>query len=434
MQATLISKKGDADADVDYRIETIAKLLARRDNVPRNLHVRIAREWFMPRHGDYYLDYIVVRRRDIDKLAVSPHYVVVSIRPRRGSTNFKTYVIGIDYDSDMLFVNRVHYIDLYGLKTDKIDRIVDNRGDVLIIYTDDDAIKENAFTYHHDVVTDEYVVQLPPTPVGIFGDRYRVQGDLVFVLNHFSLRDNIFAWSMSEIRRYINYLATDKIAAILMDHGLSVDVERADNIRYALILRGGTNSSRWSRYSSRNRLRIAKLLGEYFDISADQSSTFTAVDIKDENMQARVEIVSRAYFGSDIGDIRIIVRDVENPQLFDTILNDMVEQFKLLKPIDVTRYVGNHRIELKHVIPVTFSYNPRILPLVLEPLTLYISAQHVYVVDTDSIATLMHREHGIRKIKFADRYVLSIEHVTTHRDETAERNRTILKRIKPYKT
>jgi hypothetical protein len=384
----------------------------------------------MSRHGDYYLDYVVTRRRDIDKLAVSPHYVVVSIKPRRGFTNFKTYVIGIDYDSDMLFVNRVHYIDLYSLKTDKIDRIVDNRGDVLIIYTDDDTIKENAFTYHHDVTDNEYIIQLPDTPVGILGNRYRVQGDVVFVVNHFSPRDNIFAWSMSEIRRYINYLTTDKIAAVLMDHGLSVDVERADNNRYVLILRGGTNSSRWSRYSSRNRLRIAKLLGEYFDVSVNPSSTFTTVDIKDENMQARVEIVSRAYFGSDIGDIRIMVRDVENQQLFDTLLNDMVEQFKLLKPIDMTRYIGNHRVELKHVIPAMFSYNPRILPLVLEPQTLYISAQHIYVVDTDSVVTLMHREHGIRKIKFANRYVLSIEHVTTHRDEIAERNRTILRRMK----
>jgi hypothetical protein len=430
MQVTLVSKKGDGDADVDYRIETIAKLLARRNNVTHKIHARIAKGWFMSRHGDYYLDYVVARRKDIDKLVVSPHYVVVSIKPRRGTTNFKIYVIGIDYDSDMLFINRAHYVDLYALKIDKIDRIVDNIGDVLIMYTDDDTIKENIFTYHHDVVNDEYVVQLSPT----LGIRYRVQGDVVFAVNHFSLRDNLFAWSMSEIRRYINYLTTDKIAAVLMDHGLSVDIGRADNNRYMLIIRGGTDSSRWSRYSSRNRLRIAKLLGEYFDISVSQSSFFTNVDIKDENMQARVEIISRAYYGENIGDIQIVVRDVENPKLFNTILNDMVEQFKLLKPIDVTRYVGNHRIELKHVIPAMFSYNPRVLPLVLEPQTLYISVQHVYVVDTDSIVTLMHREHGIRKIKFAGKYVLSIEHVLTHRDETSERNRTILRRIKPYMT
>jgi hypothetical protein len=434
MQATLINKKGDVGANVDYRIETIAKLLARRDNVTHKVHARIAKEWFMPRHGDYYLDYIAVRRRDIDKLAVAPHYVVVSIKPRRGSINFKTYVIGIDYDSDMLFINRVHYIDLYGLKIDKIDRIVDSRGDVLVIYTDDDTIKESIFTYRHDVVANEYTIQLPDTPVGVLGERYRVQGDVVFALSHFSLKDHVFAWSMSEIRRYINYLTADKIAAILMDHGLSVDVEHADNNRYALILRGGANSSRWSRYSSRNRLRISKLIGEYFDISVNQSSTFTTVDIKDENMQAHIEIVSRTHYGNDIGDIMIIVRDVENDQLFGTLLNDMVEQFKLLKPIDMVRYVGNHRIELKHVIPVMFSYNPQIKPLVLEPLTLYISAQHVYVVDNDTVITLMHREHGSRKIKFAGKYVLSIEHVTTHQDEVAERNRTILKRIKQYKT
>ena len=434
MQATLISRKGDGDSNIDYRIETIAKLLARRGNVTRKVHARIAKEWFMPRHGDYYLDYVVARRRDVDKLVVSPHYVVVSIKPRRGTINFKIYAIGIDYDSDMLFINRAPYIDLYGLKIDKIDTIEDSKGDLLIMYTDDDTIKERVFMYRHDVTTYEYVIQLPPTPVGIFGDRYRVQGDVVFVVNHFSLRDNLFAWSMSEIRRYINYLTTDKIAAILMDHGLSVDIGRDNNNRYMLIIRGGTDSSRWSRYSSRNRLRIAKLLGEYFDISVSQSSFFTNVNIKDENMQARVEIISRAYYGENLGDIQIVIHDATNPKLFDTLLNDMVEQFKLLKPIDIIRYVGNHRIELKHVIPAMFSYNPRVLPLVLEPLTLYISAHNVYVVDTDSTVTVIHREHGIRKIKFAGRYVLSIEHVTTHRDETAERNRTILRRIKPYNT
>ena len=400
MQATLVNKKADADTNVDHRIETIAKLLARRDNVSYKIHARIAKEWFMPRHCDYYLDYVVVRRRDIDKLAVSPHYVLVSIMPRRGTTNFKTYAIGIDYDSDMLFINRVHYIDLYGLKIEKIDRVTDGGREVLIMYTDDDTIKENAFTYRHDVVASEYTIQLPDSPVGVFGERYRVQGDLVFSLNHFSVRDHVFAWSMQEIRRYINYLTLDKIAAILMDYGLSLNVERADNSRYALVLRGGTNSSRWSKYSRRNRFRVVKLLSEYFNVDINDSSTFMTVNIKDEKTLARIEIISRAYYGNDIGDIRIVVRDAENQQLLDTILNDMVEQFKLLKPIDMVRYIGNHRVELKHVIPSMFSYNPQVKPLVLEPLTLYITAHNVYVVDTNSAVVLIHREHGARKIKF----------------------------------
>jgi hypothetical protein len=433
MQATLVNKKDNVDTKIDYRIETIAKLLARRDKVDYKVHARIAKEWFMSRHGDYYLDYVVVRRKDIDKLVVSTHYVVVSIMPRRGTINFKIYVIGVDYDSDQLFINRANYIDLYGLNIDKIDRITDSGREVLIMYTDDDTIRENIFTYHHDVVTDEYTIQLPNVSVGILGARYRVQGDVVFSLYHFSPRDNIFAWSMSEIRRYINYLTLDKIAAILMDNGLSIDVVRADNNRYMLVVRGGTDSSRWSKYSSRNRLRIAKLLGEYFDINVSQSSFFTNVDIKDGKTLARVEITSRAYYGNNIGDIQIVVRDVENQQLFDTILNDIVEQFKLLKPIDMVRYIGNHRVELKHVIPAMFSYNPQIKPLVLEPLTLYISTHHTYVVDTNSVVTLIHREHGVRKIKFADNYVLSIEHVTTHRDEIAERNRVVLSKIEPYR-
>jgi len=417
------------ESDVDYRVETIAKLLAYKDGVDMKMHKHIAREWFMSGHADYYLNYIARRRKDVGRIVASPHYVVVEIKPKSDNATEKYYVVGVDYDADMLFLNRVNHVDMYGFYLVKMDRV----NDMVIIYTHDDAIKKNVFNYNHDVVEPRFAIDSE--------GRYRVQGDIVFSVSTLDLSSHAHAWSLHEVSRYIRYLVLDRIAAVLSDYGISYNVgivgRNRGNNALALIIMGGTDSSRWSKYSARNRARIVDILSKYFDLECKDYTTSTSCDVKltiDKiATRARVEIESVSIFGDHVGNIEIVVREAGNLEVVDIFTRDIAEQFNNLPKTDTVRQIGNHRIEIYRAIPVRFAYEPRVKPLVLEPQTLYIISDNTYVVDDDTLIELIHKEHGQRHIWFRGKYVLRIERVNVHRDDAAERNRTVLRRIAPYR-
>ncbi len=142
--------------------------------------------------------------------------------------------------------------------------------------------------------------------------------------------------------------------------------------------------------------------------------------------------MSETVFGSHIGDTVIMVREAGNLENVELFARDIIEQFHNLPKIDVIRQIGNHRVELYRVIPVRFVYEPQIRPLVLEPQTLYITLNDAYIVDDDTLVELIHKEHGQRYIWFGNKYVLRIERVSVHPLDAAERNRVVLKRMKPH--
>ncbi len=236
---------------------------------------------------------------------------------------------------------------------------------------------------------------------------------------------------------YREYLIADKIAAILSDYGLSYQVRKGDSMHYEIVIPGGTDSSRWSKYARRNRLRVVRILSEYFTIEStgnvvDGGST-TTVKMRDGDTQITVEIISRAHYGDWVGDTIIRTLGEFNFEKRRALVDDVIKHLDKLEPLDTTRIIGNHRVALKNVIPVSVAYTPPIKPLVLDPLTLYIVVQNTYIVDRNSIVEFSHREHGVRRIKFADKYVVRITHNDVHAHDVAQRNRIILSRIEPYK-
>jgi hypothetical protein len=255
----------------------------------------------------------------------------------------------------------------------------------------------------------------------------------VFNVVRYNGADNVFAWAHGEILRYIAYLLADKIVALLADYGISGELVSTERNMYAIRIRGGTDGSRWSKYARRNRARVVKLLSEYFDTKVETPASFTEVQVSDGNIRGRLEIVSRAYFNTHYGDTFIVIREVNSDTLVNKMVRDMTELLNTLSPVDVVRNYGNHRVELKRVIPVSFSYMPDIKPLYLDPQAIYVIARNSFIVDRDSIATLTHREHGVRTIRFASKYVLNI--TTTHHDDDdiTHRNRVALSKIKTYK-
>jgi hypothetical protein len=415
--------------DVDQRIETIAKLLARKGDVDMKAHRRIAKEWFMSIHDSYYLDYIARRRRDIRRIVVSPSYVVVEIKSRSSDIYNKYYVIGVDYDSGALFVNRVNYVDMYGFYLVKLDRV----GDMSIIYTHDDVIRKNVFNYDYDVTEPRYAIE--------HAGRYRVQGDIVFDISELDLSAQVPAWALHEIYRYFRYLVLDRIAAVLNDHGISYVVGQVApnrrNTEFGLAIMGGADSSRWSKFTRRNIARVVKILSEYFDMNCKDFTTSVSCMLKltIDNMPLSANIETRpdTRFGHHIGNTVIVVREAGDWETVNLFARDIVEQFHNLPKNDVVRYIGNHRIELHRVVPVRFAYEPRIRPLVLEPQTIYVVLNDTYVVDSDTLVELIHREHGQRYIWFGNKFVLRIERVRVHPEDVAERSRVALRRMEPYK-
>jgi hypothetical protein len=418
MQAMLVEQ----DADMDQRIKTLADMLIKRDMVDYDMHKKIAKMWFSDLHKDYYLTYIAKARKYIRGVIIAPNYIIVHVRHGGQWSEEKYYAIGIDTDTDTLFINRVRAPPPPG----QVYRV----NDVDVEHATDLHIKQLVFEYDIDIVDTEFTIVL-----GALHDRrFRVQGDIVFNVMRYAGADNVLAWAREEIIRYIAYLLADKIIALLADYGISGELVITERNMYAIRIRGGTNSSRWSGYARKNRARIAKILSEYFDTKLETPATFAEITISDGAIRGRLEIVSRAYFSSHYGDTFIVIREISSETILNKMVHDMTELFNTLPPMDIVRNYGNHRIELRHVVPVAFSYMSDIKPLYLEPQAIYVIARNSFIVDGESIATLIHKEHGMRRVKFADKYVLNITTTLHDDDDITYRNRVALRRISTHKT
>jgi hypothetical protein len=417
------------DVGVDYRIATLVDMLSKRDFVAYNVHKMFAKEHFLPVHDEYYLRYIALQRRYVKEVAYSCSYVYIKINVTDMEYNSRYYVVGVDTDSDKLFVNRVNYASTEGylISAEKTD------GDLLVMRVKESFFKERVFEYSFDILDDEYVVDIGPYEFMT----YRVQGDLQIHVHRYPNDFSVLGAIDRQIAEYREYLIADKIVALLSDYGLSCQVRRGSDGHYEIIVPGGTDSSRRSKYSRRNRLRIVKLLSEYFVIESPSDIidgiTATTVKLRDGDTQFTIEILSRAYFRERIGDIIIRTQGEFSYDKRRALVDDVIKQLDKLEPLDMVRYVGNHRVVLKNVVPVSIAYTPPVKPTVLDPLTLYIVVPNTYIVNQESVMEFSHKEHGVRRVKFADKYVVRIRHNDVHVHDVAQRNRVVLSRIEPYR-
>jgi len=415
--------------DVDTRIKTLVDMLAKRDMVPYKAHKIFAKEHFLPVHDEYYLRYVALQRKGVKEIAYSEHYAYIKINVTDREYNSKYYVVGIDTESGKLFINRVNYAGIEGYLIN-VESIGD---DLLVMRIKELFFKERVFEYNVDILDDEYVVDIGPYQFMT----YRVQGDLQIDVYKYPNDIGLLSAIDRQIMEYRGYLIADKIAALLNDHGLSYNVRRANGGHWEIVIPGGTDSSRWSEYSRRNRLRIVKLLSEYFTIESTSDIVnggfTTTVKLKDGDTYFTIDIVSRSYFRDWIGDVVIRTLGEFSYEKRRALVDDVIRHLDKLEFIDTMRIIGNHRITLKNVIPISVAYTPPIKPLVLEPLTLYIVVPNTYIVNQESVVEFSHREHGVRRIRFADKYVVRITHNDVHPHDVAQRNRIMLSRIEPYR-
>jgi hypothetical protein len=414
---------------VDIRIKSLVDILAKRDMAPYKTHKIFAKEHFMPIHDEYYLRYVALQRKGIKEIAYSQNYIYVKINVSDRDYNSKYYVVGVDTESDKLFINRVNYTNIEGY----LINVDDIKGDLLIMRVKESLFKERIFEYTKDILDDEYIVDIGPYEFMT----YRVQGDLQIGVHKYPNDFSVLGAIDRQVMEYREYLIADKIAALLNDYGISYNVRRAEGGHYEIVIPGGTDSSRWSKYSRRNRLRIVKLLSQYFTIESPSDVVdggfTTTVKMWDGDTQFTVEIISRAYFNEWVGDAIIRTQGEFSYEKRRMLVDDVIKQLDKLEQLDLTRQIGNHRITLKKVIPVSIAYTPQIKPIVLDPLTLYIVVPNTYIVNSDSEIEFSHKEHGVRKVKFADKYIVRITHNDVHAHDAAQRNRVALSRIPTYK-
>jgi hypothetical protein len=404
-------------------------MLSKRDSLPYKAHKMFAKEHFMPVHDEYYLRYVALQRKGVKEIAYSQNYIYVKINVTDREYNSKYYVVGIDTESDKLFINRVNYSNIGGY----LINVEDIKDELLVMRVKESFFKERVFEYTSDILGDEYVVDIGPYEFMT----YRVQGDMQIRVSKYPNDFDLLGAVDRQIMEYREYLIADKIAALLNDHGISYNVRRAVGGHYEIVVAGGTDTSRWSKYSRRNRLRIVKLLAEYFTIrepsNVVDSGFTTTVKMWDGDTLFTVDIISRAYFRERVGDIIIRTLGEFSYEKRRALVDDVIKQLDKLEYLDLTRQIGNHIIALKKVIPVSIAYAPPIRPIVLDPLTLYIVVPNTYIVNRDSEIELNHKEHGVRRIKFADKYIVRISHNDVHAHDAAQRNRIMLSKIKTYK-
>jgi len=415
--------------DVDTRIKVLVDVLTKRDTVPYKTHKIFAKEHFMPIHDEYYLRYVALQRKGVKEIAYSQNYIYVKINVSDRDYNSKYYVVGVDTESDKLFINRVNYTNIEGY----LINVEDIKDDLLVMRVKETFFKERVFEYTKDILGGEFVVDVGPYEFMT----YRVQGDILITVHKYPHDFNVLGAIDRQVMEYREYLIADKIAALLNDYGISYNIRRAEGGHYEIVIPGGTDSSRWSKYSRRNRLRVVKLLAEYFTIRepgdvVDGGST-TTVKMWDGDTQLAIEIISRAYYNEWVGDTIIRTQGEFNYEKRRMLVDDVIKQLDKLESLDLTRQIGSHRITLKKVIPVSIAYTPQIKPIVLDPLTLYIVVQNTYIVNRDSEIEFSHKEHGVRRVKFADKYIVRITHNDVHVHDAAQRNRIILSKIEQYR-
>ena len=427
--------------DTDPRIAVLADMLAMRDAVPYSAHKHFAKMYFMELHDEYYLIHVARYRKHVKELIVAQHYLAVSIeqelragRRRARTISARRFIIGVDHDTDALWINRIRFSPAVTNCHN-----VTWRNGVRVYAVDDTWVKKDIFGYDHDITENTYTIEIPGgalAPLDVLGRieprssssaTYRVQGDLIFRVSRFDPHDVLIQWARGEIDRYIRYLALDKIVAVLRDHGIGVTIA-TERDNYAALIPGGTNGSRWSEFARRNRERVIKILSTYFSVSADSGRTFTNAWIRDGQIEAWIEIRSVAYFGNPAGDTVVIVRDASAAQIRNMLYEDLLTQFMELRPQDFTRHYGNHVLEFSRAIPVSLVYEPAVKPAVLEPVTLYISARDTYVVDRNTAITARHKDHGTRTVRFAGKYCVRVDFLSTHPMDTVHRNRIALRR------
>jgi hypothetical protein len=101
----------------------------------------------------------------------------------------------------------------------------------------------------------------------------------------------------------------------------------------------------------------------------------------------------------------------------------MLQELKAgLKPRDFTLRVGNHTVQLENAVSGRIMFKPKYQPVLWGDRVLAIGTEGSYLAAPDTKATITHREHGTKTVKFAAEYTVNFYTLRRSLLHTAQRN------------
>jgi hypothetical protein len=347
-------------------------------------------------------------------------YEIVLYHEVYRSRSFYYYIFGVD--NDRVFVNRVNgapdsYIDF--IKVDNIEfRLIDNNAVYGIMgYRIDLGDKE------------DIVIDITPNPI----TNIRVQGDLVLQLtrlNENNLREVI---GPNRILRQLDILMVDLINRILIDYGFTTDITLNNIILHSIAPRNNDLV-----YLRRLSTLLYKELKELFgdkevELQVDQHYTLYEIRVKGGfNCRLFCALV-RGGFGNKYNHIRVNVDCnlwwLGPSELYNELFKEVINSLNSLPPSTYEFNIGNHYVKINNAKSLSFSYRPSKQPITLDENTINVINPLTFIVTPSSTIELIHREHGLKTIRFNNSYIVRFTHVETHNDYLRERNRVILRNL-----
>jgi len=320
------------------------------------------------------------------------------------------YIFGVD--NDRVFVNRVR-----GAPSTYVKKIplTDN----VELYTVSDDDMRAVMGYNMDLGDKENVViDVEPNPVV----NIRLQGDLVLSVERLT---------ESTITGYINYdsivdhvqlLIIDVINRILLEHGISTTIARD-----AVILENIRAGWR-KRIAYRDKIAnlLARELKELGEIEVIYGSDILVKDGMFKGFMVRVDTVG---YNITVTVERRSWEVGQNP-IVSELAKEMLEAIEKMPLTSVEFNIGNHYAKISNAKPLSFGYKPRRQPLTLNENIINIVNPLTFIVTPSTVIELIHKEHGIKTVKFNNNYIVQFRHVNMHSDFTSERNKIILRNLR----
>jgi len=342
----------------------------------------------------------------------------------RGSYGYY-YVFGVDNDNKV-FVNRA--IGAPDLNENSI-KVSDN---IELRFISDNAIR-GVMRYSIDLGDlEEVIIDVDPEKMGVIGVNIRIQGDIVLRLEPLN-RDRLLLGYIGydSIVSHVRLLLIDIINRILLDYGLSPTVRANAVALESVAPRRNDNVYRRKVFKLLAK-ELKELLGEN---NIEVNENIEEIRITGGDFMGFIVSVNIGGGGRDNPYNHIIISihrnswDLDGNEFVKRLCKELLEALESLPLMNHEFSIGNHYVKISNAKPLSFSYRPSKQPLTLNENIINVINPLTYIVTPSSIIELVHREHGLKVVRFKNNYIITFDHVNTHRRYLGERNRVILRNL-----
>jgi hypothetical protein len=345
------------------------------------------------------------------------------------------FIIGFDTNGK-LFVNEIPHRFL-NYKLGMIKEFKEKGVEVRVVDRDEVLI---GLGFRYDVA-DRELIEISETGL------YRVQGEII--LNVMSELNSVEEFYRSLVNRggivaYVDNYLMNYIAMALIDLGFGIDIANSIVLRNILHSNIVKNCDKIMKILKALGFNIIEQLKKYMEIYAvnygEEKSEYTDIYVVYFTVVSNVTMfdlrLSFNYFRprpfqepySDIV-VTVSVR-FDSCRLCKEIENEFIETLRSTPRQTFKMLLGNHLIELKNVYSGSIVFRPsRRLEIELFRLPTIVNNINAYYVDRESEVTIIHREHGVTRIRFEKPFLVNFSTTTVLHNYHEKLNRVVLNNI-----